>query len=148
MILFVVLWLNALPPDRVIHQTCSPRKINMDSNLYYTKHCKVDFGHMQRLMMMQLPPTPWIIDQKRLYSQVPLKTSSSAANSLVSVRHRWELPILNYCKIMLIYPYPFFGGNYPIVLLSNIYSWFYMYINWFTWVIFIHDFICYTINWG
>ena len=41
-------------------------------------------------------------------------------------------------------PLPFFCGNYPIVLLNNIYSRLYMYINWFTWIIFIHDCICYT----
>ena len=29
-----------------------------------------------------------------------------------------------------------FGGKYPIVLLDNIYSWLYMYINWFAWIIF------------
>ena len=45
-------------------------------------------------------------------------------------------------------PLPFFGGNYPIVLLNNIYSLLYMYINWFTWIIFIHDRICYTRIWG
>ena len=35
-------------------------------------------------------------------------------------RHRWELPVLHYHKILVIYPYPFFGGNYPIVFLHNI----------------------------
>ena len=64
-----------------------------------------------------------------------------------SENHRWVLPILRYHKILVIYPYPFFGGNYPIVLLNNIYSWLYMYIKWFTWIIFINDFICYTRNW-
>ena len=34
--------------------------------------------------------------------------------------HRWELTILHYHGIMVIYPYPFVGGNYPIVLLNNI----------------------------
>ena len=34
--------------------------------------------------------------------------------------HRRELPVLRYHKILVIYPYPFFGGNYPIVLLHNI----------------------------
>ena len=37
-------------------------------------------------------------------------------------KHRWELPVLHYHKLMVIYPYLFFGGNYPIVLLNNIYS--------------------------
>ena len=32
-----------------------------------------------------------------------------------------ELPILHCHEIMVIYPYPFFGGNYPIVFLDNIY---------------------------
>ena len=41
---------------------------------------------------------------------------------------------------------PFFGGNYPIVLLNNIYSWLYTYINSFIWILFIHDCICYTIQ--
>ena len=44
MIIFVVLWLNAVPPDSIIHQTYSPRKIIMDRNLYYTKDCTVEFG--------------------------------------------------------------------------------------------------------
>ena len=35
--------------------------------------------------------------------------------------HRWDLPVLHYHKIMVIYPYPFLNGNYPIVLLDNIY---------------------------
>ena len=34
--------------------------------------------------------------------------------------HRRELPVLRYHKILVIYPYPYFGGNYPIVLLYNI----------------------------
>ena len=33
-------------------------------------------------------------------------------------------------------PLPFFGGNYPIVLLNNIYLWLHMYINCFTRIIF------------
>ena len=45
-------------------------------------------------------------------------------------------------------PLPFFGGNYPIVLLNNMYSWLYMYINWFTRIIFICDCIYYTRYWG
>ena len=62
--------------------------------------------------------------------------------------HRWELPVLPYHEIMAIYPYPFFCGNYHIVLLNNMHSWLYMYINWFTWIIFIIYFICYKRNWG
>ena len=37
-------------------------------------------------------------------------------------------------------PLPFFGGNYPVVLLNNIHSWLYICINWFTWILFINDF--------
>ena len=33
-------------------------------------------------------------------------------------------------------PLPFFGGNYPIVLLYNIYQLLYMYTNWFAWIIY------------
>ena len=33
-------------------------------------------------------------------------------------------------------PLPFFCCNYPIFLLDNIYWWLYMYINWFTLIIF------------
>ena len=33
-------------------------------------------------------------------------------------------------------PLPFFGGNFPIVLLDNIYELLYIYINLFTWIIF------------
>ena len=50
----------------------------------------------------------------------------------------------NNCNISL----PFFGGNYQILLLNNIYSLLYMYINWFAWIIFIYDCICYTTYWG
>ena len=39
----------------------------------------------------------------------------------VDFRHGWDLPVLHYHEIMVIYPYPFFGGNYPIFLLDNIY---------------------------
>ena len=45
-------------------------------------------------------------------------------------------------------PLPFFGGNYPIVLLNNMYSCLGMYIDWFTWIIFPRDRICYTKNQG
>ena len=45
-------------------------------------------------------------------------------------------------------PLPFFGGNCHIVLLNNIYQSLYMYINWFTWIIFFHDRICYMKNQG
>ena len=38
---------------------------------------------------------------------------------------------------------PFFGGNDPIFLLDNIYQWLYMYINWFNWILYFHDHICY-----
>ena len=41
-------------------------------------------------------------------------------------------------------PLPFFGGKYPIVLLDNIYQSSYMYIKWFTWIIFFYDHIFYT----
>ena len=43
-------------------------------------------------------------------------------------------------------PLPFFGGNYTIFPLDNVCSWLYMYINWFIWILFIHDCICYTIQ--
>ena len=33
-------------------------------------------------------------------------------------------------------PLPFFGGNYPFLILNNIDELFYMYNNCFTWVIF------------
>ena len=39
---------------------------------------------------------------------------------LPSVGHRWELPVIHYQKIMLIYPYPFLEGNYPIVFLDKV----------------------------
>ena len=38
------------------------------------------------------------------------------------------------------FPLPFFYGDYPIILLDNIYLLLYMYISWFTWIIFIHVF--------
>ena len=41
-------------------------------------------------------------------------------------------------------PLPSFGGNYPIILLDNIYYWLYMYTNWFTCIISINYHICYT----
>ena len=39
---------------------------------------------------------------------------------------------------------PFFDGIYLIVPLNNIYWLLYMYINWFTWIFFFRDHICYT----
>ena len=45
-------------------------------------------------------------------------------------------------------PLPFFCGNYPIVLLYNIDYLLYMYINWFTRIIYINDRICYIKNGG
>ena len=41
-------------------------------------------------------------------------------------RHRWELPVLHYHKIMLIYPYP------SLVVITQFFSW----------IIFIRDCIC------
>ena len=49
---------------------------------------------------------------------------------------------------MVNLPLPFFGGNYPIFLLHNIYYWLYMYINWFTCILFMPDRIWYTKHWG
>ena len=40
--------------------------------------------------------------------------------------HRWELPVLRYHKVMVIYPYPF------LVVINQFLSW----------VIFINDRIC------
>ena len=45
-------------------------------------------------------------------------------------------------------PLPFFSGNFPIVLLNNIYQLLDIYINWFTWIIFIHGHKWYTKNQG
>ena len=41
-------------------------------------------------------------------------------------RHRWDLPVLRYHEIMVIYPYPF------LVVITLLLSW----------IIFINDFIC------
>ena len=43
MIIFMVLWLNAFPPDSGTHQIYSPRKTIMDRNLDYIKNCRVEF---------------------------------------------------------------------------------------------------------
>ena len=43
MILFVVFWLNSLPPDIIIHQLYSPREIIMNRNLEYMKIFRVEF---------------------------------------------------------------------------------------------------------
>ena len=46
--------------------------------------------------------------------------------------HIWDLPVLRYHKIMVIYPYPF------LVVITQLFSYIifinnlYMYINWFT----------------
>ena len=40
--------------------------------------------------------------------------------------HRWELPVLHYHKIMVIYPHPF------VVVITQLFSW----------IIFINDYIC------
>ena len=66
-------------------------------------------------------------------------------NIYCRVVHRWELSVPHYHKIMAIYTYPFF---IVITQFSPGYSQLYMYINWSLWIIFIHDCICYKINWG
>ena len=43
-----------------------------------------------------------------------------------SSNHRWELPVLHYHKILVIFPYPF------LVVITQL----------FYWVIFINYFIC------
>ena len=45
---------------------------------------------------------------------------------LLFVRHRWEIPVLHYHKIVVIYPYPFF------VVITQLFSW----------IISINDCIC------
>ena len=40
--------------------------------------------------------------------------------------HRWELPVLHYHEIMVLYPY------YFLVVITQL----------FTWIIFIHDCVC------
>ena len=52
---------------------------------------------------------------------------------------RFPLPRKNFNL-----PLPFFIGDWPILLLQNIHWSFYMYINWFTFIIFINDRIFYT----
>ena len=61
--------------------------------------------------------------------------------------------LLTAYKVITFYPLPqnignltlpFFGGDYPIVLLDNIYYLFYIYINHIAWVIFFDSSICYT----
>ena len=59
------------------------------------------------------------------------------------VGHRQELPVLHYHEIMVIYLYPFLVVITKFSL-DYIYEWLYMHINWFTWIIFFHDRICYT----
>ena len=44
MILFVFMWLNAFPPVDGISQTYFPRTIMTYCNVYYSKHCILDFG--------------------------------------------------------------------------------------------------------
>ena len=43
---------------------------------------------------------------------------------------------------------PLYCSDYPIVLLNNIYSPLYMYINLSAWIIFICNYICYTKHLG
>ena len=43
MILFVVLWMNALTHKRRTYQAYSPREIIMDRTFDYTKHFRVQF---------------------------------------------------------------------------------------------------------
>ena len=57
--------------------------------------------------------------------------------------HGKELPVIHYHEIMVIYPYPF-CGNYPIIVLDNIYELLCMYINGFTWIVFFDNCIWYT----
>ena len=45
-------------------------------------------------------------------------------------------------------PLPFFGDNYPIVILDYIYELLYMYINCFNRIIYIIDNICYLLKRG
>ena len=58
--------------------------------------------------------------------------------------HRRELPVIHYHGTMVTYPYPF------LVEMTKCFSCMilYMYMNWFTWIIFIHDHMCYTKNGG
>ena len=59
--------------------------------------------------------------------------------------HRWELSVLHYHEIMVIYPYPSF------LVITQLFSWIIfindcIYINWSAWIIFIRDYIFYTNN--
>ena len=54
-----------------------------------------------------------------------------------SIGHRWELLVLHYHKIMVIYSYPFLVVLTQLLnfLMDNIYQWLYMCIKLFTWII-------------
>ena len=77
----------------------------------------------------------------------PILQNIATVTEIASLTHRWELLVLYYHEIMLIYPYPFLVVITQFFL-NNIYSWLFMYTNWFAWIISIYDCICYTWNWG
>ena len=65
---------------------------------------------------------------------------------LRSDKHRWDLPVLSYHEIMVIYPYPF------LVVIIQLFSWIIflmtVYENWFICIIYINDHIFYIKNGG
>ena len=58
------------------------------------------------------------LNNKRLYHNYDEEEENQED---IPLQHIWDLPVLHFHEIMVIYPYLFFGGNYPIVLLDNIY---------------------------
>ena len=74
------------------------------------------------------------------------KVTSSGHLVAATPNHRWELPVLHYQEIMVIYPFTF------LVVITQFFSCIIfindcIYIKWSTWIIFIHYRIYYTKNW-
>ena len=78
------------------------------------------------LNMMGLLKSP----QRRISCQnlcfLPWRLKVMVENGWIPVGHRWELPVLHYHEIMVMYPYPF------LMAIAQLLSW----------IIFIHCCIC------
>ena len=86
--------------------------VNSNQGFLYILQGLISWPYKYSRKLPKNPPEPW----RRLLIFL--------ADTLI--KHRWELPVIHYHKILVIYPYPFW------VVITLLFSW----------IIFINNYIC------
>ena len=90
MIIFMVLCINAFPPDGGISQTYSPRTIIISFTLDYSKHCTVKFGTYVETYY-DTPPTHTMSERSQGYIYLGITTNFQGRCKFFSLRIGWRI---------------------------------------------------------